>query len=115
MVATQGELFLDLSKYLAIDGVILTLFAVVAMIISKLVCNSKRFGIYLFVYYYFLFAVFSDGHVAGWSHSATIFDKLAVSLFIVSPLLLLTVWIPIVIFVLAFLQSKGMKFLCQKV
>ncbi len=81
MVSTQGELFLDLSKYLAIDGVILTIFAVVAMIISKLVCDSKRFGIYLFVYYYFLFAVFSDGHVVGWSHSATIFDKFAVFLF----------------------------------
>lgn len=112
MLTSNGEIFLDIYNHYILDSLFLIIFIVVGYFIGK---HPNRVSsiFLLFLFYYLLFACFNDGHGAGWSHTENIIDKFLVMLtkvFILS----ITIFVPFIFLLLAFLQNQVIKFLCKK-
>ena len=111
--SSQGKILSDLKEYYS-DGAFMVVFVFIGYVIGRNICQSSRHKIYLFLFYYFLFVFFSDGHVAGWSHTQSIVEKLSVSTLIVAPLMIMTIFVPAGVLALVLFQTYGVKYFCKK-
>ncbi|WP_156896989.1 hypothetical protein [Ferrimonas kyonanensis] len=98
--ATKGNLANDLVKYRT-DLILFIIYLVIGPLLTKKVLSTKLKldGIsiaFSYLYFYSAFCVFSDGYIAGWSHSS---DEVLEKLFrggLISILLIVTIYVPLV-------------------
>lgn len=109
-IASQGELLADLLGYnsdkvffvlLIATGVALTLFVwedVHSPGKWKSVVGS-------FFYYYITFCTFSDGHVAGWSHSKDVLSEKFLVSIMISLIYLISIIVPLLALLIGFINT----------
>ena len=112
-LASQGELTSDLAEYQS-DKLIFVIYLLAGVgLTQRCIKFSTKFdavSISLsFLYYYSAFSIFSDGHVAGWSHSPdSLTDKLFMG-FLIGAIYVVSIIVPLAALIIAIIQNRLLK------
>ena len=111
-LASHGDLIGNLYAYY-VDTVSIIIFILIGYVLSNatlkeyLQLKDNSCTSLLFIYYYSAFIVFSDGYLAGWSHTETVVDKLVYLVF-AGFAMLLSIFIPLIFLAISIIQTKLM-------
>ncbi|MFT6586780.1 MAG: hypothetical protein ACJAUY_002805 [Cognaticolwellia sp.] len=112
-IATQSELLSDLTQYNS-DRVLFVIYILVGIFLTQRVLKSVSSFDLLnnslsSLYFYSAYCMFSDGHVAGWSHSADLLTEKLLMGILISLIMLITIYVPVVSLIVATVHNKVIK------
>lgn len=110
----KGQLMNDLSLYNTDKVIFFVLLAIGFLLTNKLWREAKNnylleSTIYSAIYFFIIFVIFSDGHVAGWGHSQDdMMDKVLKGI-LTAFIYVISVFVPLMLLVIGFIYSLIFK------